>query len=173
MKFTDFEQKAYERRYALGYSSVRLVIKSRSLSPEQISAILDIEPSSECRAGQDLIGSTNGEKYSDTIWSLSSCDFVKTKEMSQHLDWIMNKLSSKRSAFKHLRKQKSKIRLECLANGFIPSTITEFKADYLLLLSHCGISLRVASIFHVDEREGKLYDRESGEQKPDDSRKQC
>jgi len=161
MKFTDFEQKAYERRYTLGYSSVRLVIKSRPLSPEQISSILDIKPSSVFRAGEDLVGSTEGEKYSYTLWNLYSCDFVKTKEMSQHLDWMMNKLSSKRSAFKHLRKQKSKIRLECLANGFIPSTITEFKADYLLLLSHCGISLRVASIFHANEREGKLYDREA------------
>ncbi len=158
MKSTAFDQKTYERCYELGYSSVRLVIKSRTLSPEQISAILDIESSSACRAGEDLVGSTIGEKYSSTIWSLYSDDFVRTEDVSQHLDWMMNKLSSKRTAFKYLREQKSKIRLECLTNNFIPTAITEFKADFLLLLSQSGISLRVASIFHADERESKLYD---------------
>lgn len=160
MNSTDFDQKTYERRYALGYSSVRLVIKSRNLSPEQISAILDIEPSSVCRAGEDLVTSTKGEKYSSTIWSLYSDDFVKTEQMSQHLDWMMTKLSAKRTAFKHLRERKSKIRLECLANGFIPTSITEIKTDFLLLLSQSGISLRVASIFHADERESKLPNSE-------------
>lgn len=158
MKSTDFDPKTYERRHALGYPSVRLVIKSRTLTPEQISTILDIESSSACRAGEDLVGSTKGGKYSSTIWSLYSDDFIRTEYMSQHLDWMTSKLSSKRTAFKYLSEQKSKIRLECLTNIFIPTAITEFKADFLLLLSQCGISLRVASIFHADERESKLYD---------------
>ncbi len=159
-KFSDYDQRNYERRHSLAQSSVRLVIICSSLPPEQISTILDLQPTSGYRPGDKLIGSPTDEICQVTIWSLSSVDFVKAGEMSQHLDWMKAQLSAKSTAFKHLNAQKSKIRLECLTHEFIPSSMLDIKPDFLLQLGQSGISLRIASIFHTDERDSKGYDRD-------------
>lgn len=139
---------------------MRLVIVCASLLPEQISTILGLQPSSNYRPGDKLVGSTTDEICQVTIWSLSSVDYLKTGEMSQHLDWMKAQLSAKRTAFKYLNAQKSKIHLEFLTHEFIPISMLDIKPDFLLQLGQSGISLRVASIFHTDERESKSYDRD-------------
>ncbi len=91
-----------------------LRIRSDELLPEEISEILDIQPSKMLEKGElrnprlpRTINKTN-------FWFLSSESSVQSKDNRRHLDWLAERLLPKIGAIQQLRKRGAKLDVMCI-----------------------------------------------------------
>ncbi|MEQ9888608.1 DUF4279 domain-containing protein [Pectobacterium zantedeschiae] len=81
-----------------------MLIYPAEMHPDEVSAILNIEPTQKNIIGDrktNSLGRTREVKTSG--WFLSSEDFVFSKDLRDHIDWIVAKLDASREGLKKLQ----------------------------------------------------------------------
>lgn len=95
---------------------VRLMIFPEGNHPEEITSILGIAPSKLNVAGEKVVnhrGMARYVKYS--AWFLSSEEFVGSKDLRDHIDWLVGKLNLCADGWKAVQNLKGvKITLKCV-----------------------------------------------------------
>ncbi|UUE40834.1 DUF4279 domain-containing protein [Pectobacterium aroidearum] len=81
-----------------------LSIYPGEMHPDNISRLLNIEPTEKFIVGDEItnsLGRTRKVKISS--WFLSSEKNVKSKDLREHIDWVIDKLSASRSGLRKLQ----------------------------------------------------------------------
>ncbi|MCA0316170.1 MAG: DUF4279 domain-containing protein [Candidatus Melainabacteria bacterium] len=129
-----------------------LCVIHSSLQPDEISKILDLASTSSVRIGE----STGGVIARRSIWVLHSLDSIGTQNLEDHLDWLVSKLSSKRSTVKTLKKTGALIELHILIDTWNRFEQIKIPAKIITTLGQLGIGIDVHVVIHEDRRE--FYD---------------
>ncbi len=94
-------------------TSVTLRVFADDVAPQEITKIIEIEPSEAHVKGQpkykrrsDIINKTNG-------WFLRSDDKVESKDFRRHLDWLIQQLNSRHAALRELTAKGAQIDIFC------------------------------------------------------------
>ncbi|WP_264044067.1 DUF4279 domain-containing protein [Pectobacterium carotovorum] len=81
-----------------------LSIYPGEMHPDNISGLLNIEPTEKFIVGDEItnsLGRTRKVKISS--WFLSSENDVKSKDLREHIDWVIDKLSASHSGLRELQ----------------------------------------------------------------------
>lgn len=83
---------------------VKLLIYPDALHPDEVSQILNLEPTKKNIIGTKITNS-RGRVREITIagWFLSSENYVNSKDLRDHLDWLLNKIEPSSKALKQLQ----------------------------------------------------------------------
>ncbi|UCP81808.1 DUF4279 domain-containing protein [Pectobacterium versatile] len=94
----------------------KLLIYPGKMHPDEVSAMLSIEPTQKNIIGdrkKNSLGRTREVKISG--WFLSSEDFISSKNLRDHIDWIVAKLDASREDLKKLQNTPGvKMTLSCV-----------------------------------------------------------
>ena len=94
----------------------RLMIYPGERHPDQITDLLGIQPTMTNVAGdkvKHVRGSVRTVKYSG--WFLSTENYVVSKDVRQHIDWLIEKIRPHRDALKSIQEMSDmKITLKCV-----------------------------------------------------------
>lgn len=95
---------------------IRLMIYPEDVHPDRITEIFKITPTSINVAGDSVtnsLGRTRITKYSG--WFLLSEGFVRSKDLRDHVDWLVNKIQPFSEQLREIQKIKDiKITLKCV-----------------------------------------------------------
>jgi hypothetical protein len=75
---------------------------SAIIAPDQISAALQVEPTSSHCAGE-LVSPRGTARRTEHDWQLSTESFVSSRDLRRHVDWLLARLFAAESAFHELR----------------------------------------------------------------------
>lgn len=95
---------------------VRLMIYTGAINPNEITKLLEVEPTYITLAGDKItnsLGRTREVKNSG--WFLSSEEIVNSKDLREHIDWIVSKISPFATNLKKIQEIKDiKLTLKCV-----------------------------------------------------------
>jgi hypothetical protein len=66
-----------------------LILRSKELDPQEITGQIGVNPSSSFKKG-DL--RREGKVWPHGFWELNSSEYVKSDDISVHIEWIMDKI---------------------------------------------------------------------------------
>lgn len=99
-----------ERLQRLNRMYVVLSISHDALKPAEIGNILQLQATHSLQKGDQIYKSDRHDVSSPlTIWRLSSEDDVTSQDVEAHLDWLLDRLSGKRHAIRHLQSKNAKM----------------------------------------------------------------
>ena len=75
---------------------------SATIAPEEMTAALQVEPTSSHRAGE-LISSRGTTLHAENGWRLSTESLVSSRDFRRHVDWLLARLFAAELAFQELR----------------------------------------------------------------------
>jgi hypothetical protein len=92
----------------------RLLIYHDDLNPDQITGLLDIQPTYSQVTGK-TITRPSGKRFTPPIglWSLSTEGEVDSRDVRRHLDWILDRLAGKDEALKRLQAEGHRMQVSC------------------------------------------------------------
>lgn len=126
---------------------VTLSISHKNLDPDEISALLQIEPDDVTRKGDDVAPPGTRWEYpsSSNIWSLSSMDKVKNDQpkVELHLQWLLDKIYGKRPALQYIRDTGGTTDLRVHSEIWSWVHGFELENNMLLTLARYGLELHV------------------------------
>jgi hypothetical protein len=131
-----------------------LCVATRALNENEISAMLDLEPSSVVSIGE-LVGEMRSPQ---TLWYLRSNNYVRSHNIEDHINWLIMQLEGKRGVFKRLRESKSRFDIRVLIDSWSPSVAFEISPPVMSKLGQLGLVLMIQHAFHEDERDVLLFE---------------
>lgn len=95
---------------------VNLCIYPDHMHPDQISSLLNIKPTEKNIAGTSVINSIGRvREVKISSWFLCSHEYVKSRDLRDHVDWLSSKLNKSINELKHLQATDGiKITLSCI-----------------------------------------------------------
>ena len=113
----------YDDRYdTCDETYVTLRVYSGDLPPKEVTDILGVKPTDLCLKGkgcykyqenQLILEKTRNKEKIKNGWFLSSEDEVNSKDLRRHLDWILDKIISKKDELFELKKVIEFIDISC------------------------------------------------------------
>jgi len=82
---------------------VTLCIRSLTVFPEEITQLLDIEPSHWQRIGESPSDSTRRPPAKINGWFLTTEDIVDSRDSRRHIDWLLDQILSKKKEILELK----------------------------------------------------------------------
>ncbi|MBL8085437.1 MAG: DUF4279 domain-containing protein [Candidatus Obscuribacter sp.] len=125
----------------------------KKLQPDEISEVLDLNPTSTVRIGESVGGVTARQ----SIWVLDSYESVQSHDLEAHLNWLVSKFSSKRSVIKTLRKSGAIMELGILIDTWNSFERIIIPPSIVTTVGHLGIGITLDLVIHEDRREFFSY----------------
>lgn len=83
---------------------VKLLVYPGAMHPDEVSKVLGLEPSQQNNIGTIITNSLGRKREVKTAgWFLSSEFFVQSRDIREHLDWILGKISPSEIGLKQLQ----------------------------------------------------------------------
>ncbi len=93
-------QTPYTEDYGTcAYTHVWLRIMHEDLNPDDVTQLLGVSPTETQRAGDPWLGKKPGRVYKKSGWTLSTEGIFTSRDARHHLDWILERVRGKVSAF--------------------------------------------------------------------------
>lgn len=103
----------YEDNYKSCHETfVTLRIYSDTLSPEEISTVLQLQPSDSTTKGE-VVGINKKRTRKHNGWFLTSDGFVASKDCRRHIDYLVDKISPFKGELKELENKGCSIDISC------------------------------------------------------------
>lgn len=125
-----------------------LVIASDQLKPDQISEMLEITPTDALAKGSELLGNRSTARKclaEKNYWSLSSREQVKSSSMSDHINWLVEKLYGKSPTIRFLQQTDAYFNINAHLSAGPRDVAIELDVDLLQRLA----SLRIPVTYHI------------------------
>lgn len=134
---------------------VVLSIRSGSLTPDQISVRLGLDPSSTSEKGECLYKGKSGELYAVSCsWRLESTGKIDDVLLASHLNWLVNdQLSGREEAIRKLSDDDCSIELICYANQWTRLGYFEISPDMIASISQLGLRLKFQIMYENTDSE--------------------
>lgn len=118
--------------------SATLTIVSDTMSPNEITSLLQIEPTDTVVKG-DFVCEYNSKKFLSptNLWDFSSAEEVQSIHLYEHLNWMVEQIHGKSPAFRALEQAGADVRLNLevrtinyLSGGWIEPNIMRLLAQF-------------------------------------------
>ncbi|CDG89175.1 DUF4279 domain-containing protein [Xenorhabdus bovienii] len=94
----------------------KLMIYPEYIHPDEVSSLLQLEPTKKNIVGTKITSSSGRTREIKIAgWLLSSENYVNSKDIRDHLDWLLNKISKSSEGLKQLQNtDKVTMRIDCV-----------------------------------------------------------
>jgi|SRR5579885_1017597 len=120
---------------------LRLSITGSSLTPDQITEILQLEPDD---AVNKAVPITENKKHKmpTNLWAVNSEDHVKESHLEPHLKWVMDLLYDKRLALRKLQKNHANTRIVVHVDSWLRHVEVSLNAEALQRLAQLRLDIQ-------------------------------
>ena len=133
------------------YTHVWLRVLNEELDPDEISRILELQPTRTIRAGETVSWKSSRMRRHSS-WFLESADQVDSRDSRENFDWLLNQIGGKGPQLQELAKRGYLVDICCRWDSASGEGGPSFTPWQLSTLGALGIELWFDIYFDADER---------------------
>ena len=139
--------REYDRLSSMGGAYVKLAISSDSLTSEEITQRLGIEPTEVFQKGDFILETENYKHHhSEHLWIFYTDSYCSSKQVEEHLKWLLDEqLYDKRQGIRDLQGDGATVSIYAHTNAFVSTHFMRLDPDIFQKLA----SLRVQVEFRT------------------------
>ncbi len=139
--------REYDRLSSMGRAYVKLAISSDSLTSEEITQRIGIEPTETFQQGDFIVETENYKHHhSANLWTFYTDSHCSSKQVEEHLKWLLDEqLYDKRQVIRDLQGDGATVSIYAHTNAFVSTNFMRLDSDIFQKLA----SLRVEVEFRT------------------------